>query len=68
MLGAAGAGEALELLLSEDEALGLLSELLFSLLEEEESPALDDDPSLLLLSPLLCVSGLVFEPAAPPLP
>jgi hypothetical protein len=54
VLGAAGAGEALELLLlSEEEVLGLLSELLLSLLEEEESPEPDGEPSLLPLSPLL---------------
>ncbi len=65
-LGATGAAAELELPPSDDDE---PPEDLASLEAElDELSAPDDELSLLPLSPLFWVSGLVFEPAAPPLP
>jgi hypothetical protein len=66
-LGAAGVADEVELPLSdEDEPPDDFASPELAVEFDELSP--EDEPSLLLLSPLLCVSGRVLEPAAPPLP
>ena len=66
VLGAAGV-EAVLLELVEAEAAGLLSPVLLLSPDDAEALESDDDEEFSLL-PLLCVSGRVFDPAAPPFP